>query len=667
MRPAVSSVRGGDEVGGRVLVPTRTGREAPMRWAVVAATMAVTLITATAGLAQVRTGDEGRAAEANNRVGSGGYNTPRPNLQLASPNDIALGNVTSGRGFRSNITPDPTQPFGGRSNLPSDRFARASNPVTPGGVPTPVPGAVQQYYSTSPVGIAPAGYILNPVTGRYQPTPGIRAGGLDIDYNTPPGTPVIRPQAGGTDQLVLPAMLRDETGALSPSVLTATPLLGLRLSSDLSDQDQYLLSRSLDPRKGGAGEIDAATLRKLREELRETLRTDPRLAQKFREAESRVQDEQAARTSPLQGATDVTAQPLGASVRRDVTGRAPGATPLTKDPAGGLGTSPATEQPGVGVDGQLPGAERTSPEAFNDTTGPQNQTRNRLLAELRRNEQARREAAARRNAEKGKGAPGGTAPNGIQRGGSGSGGAGSGGAGSGGVRPAPVPGGAGGNDAAAGSPQAAGNAPTSRPAGVAGGIFDGSGIANRENLPVNQGPTEVGYVPPVRVASLAEAQSSQGLKQLLAGGEELLRQGRYASAADRFEAAGQFAPGDATVTVAKAHAELAAGFFARAEASLRGAFTADPAVLNAQYDLRKAVGDARVDQLVADLKRIATQEKTSATPVLLLAYLAFNSGSGERASDLLAEAAARRPGDPLIEAMRDRWTAPSGGAGEGNK
>jgi tetratricopeptide (TPR) repeat protein len=175
------------------------------------------------------------------------------------------------------------------------------------------------------------------------------------------------------------------------------------------------------------------------------------------------------------------------------------------------------------------------------------------------------------------------------------------------------------------------------------------------DVPLATGPESVGYVPPLKVGSLAERQGSAGLRTLLGSAEKLMSGGRYASAADRYQAAMRFAPRDPSIQVACAQADLAAGFFARAETGLRRAVGIDASVLNAQYDLRKAWGDKRVDQVVADLKRIATEDKTSAMPVTLLAYLAYNGGDEGRAAELLKEAATRSPGDELVAALRSHW------------
>lgn len=608
------------------------------------AVCAVAMVAGLGGVAsgQMRVGDDGRAADANTRVGSGGYNAQRPsNLQLVSPNDIALGNVTGGREFRGSITRDPSQPFGGRSNLPTDTFFRRANAQTGPGVPALPPGTYAvPYYSTSPFGRPPDSFILDPYTGQYIQPPKPRPGAADLQYGVPPGTPVIRPGADGAQQLVLPALGRDENGVPVSMTLTATPLLGLRPLTALSDEDRFLLQRSLDPRRGD--EVDPDTIRRLRKQLRETLLVEPQLAGQLRDAELRAQSEQDARRSPLSRGAALTP-----GTRLDSPGPESGLstgavqngvqlgdqTPRgsVAGGGGGVGGVPTgtggSGVPQLGGIGSKATDSSISGGARNSGGGAEN---NALMAELRRIEQER---VARRNAQMKPGA----APGGIP-----------------GVPSAPVPGSGRGGAGGAGAPGAGGSAsgsgPTTNPSDA------GTGVAMVTGVPEATNPDAIGYVPPLKVGSLAERQGSSGLKALLGSAEKLMSSGRYASAADRYQAAMRFAPRDPTIVMAVAQAELAAGFFARAESSLRQAVELDPVVLNAQYDLRKAWGDKRVDQLVSDLKRIATEDKASSTPVVLLAYLAYNGGEDNRAAELLSDAAQRNPRDPLIPLLRSHWT-----------
>src|SRR5438876_9314503 len=73
------------------------------RWLVLAA--AATLATTTIGYGQYRTGDDGHARDANNRIGSGGLNGGGSSSPYAVNgnqlgNDLVTGNITAGRGFR---------------------------------------------------------------------------------------------------------------------------------------------------------------------------------------------------------------------------------------------------------------------------------------------------------------------------------------------------------------------------------------------------------------------------------------------------------------------------------------------------------------------------------------------------------------------------------------
>lgn len=526
--------------------------------------------------AQVRVGEDGRAADANSRVGSGGYNTPRRNATILTPNDIAVGNVTGGQEFRGTITRDPTQPFGGRSGLASDRFLRRATPQVSTDAPNRPAGLVATpFYSTTPVGNAPNGFALNPYTGQYQPISRVTRGAEDIQFGVPPGTPVIRPSADGGEQLVLPTTMRDENGAYSPMLMTATPLLGVRPMPTLADEDRFLAARSTDLRRPGEPPLDVATLRRLREELRQTMLSgDAVSAQRARELDAKARELQDGQTSPLIRQSE-----------RD----AAATTPLLS------GTPEAAAAAAKARD--LDPADR-----------------NPMLMQLREAERARQAA---RNAKPNPATP--SAPPSLS------------------TPPSP-----------------------STPPADAGATTRAALSGLRTDLVPATNPATLGVVQPIAVGSLAEAQKEQGLKELLEGAEKLVAAGRYASAVDRYGVALRYSPGDATMLVARAHAELGAGFFARAEGTLRRAVATDPSVLNARYDLRKSLGDARVDTLVNDLKRIATEDPRSATPVVLLGYLAYNGGDSARAGQLLDEAASRAGDDELVAQMRERWSGAGG-------
>ena len=79
--------------------------------AVLAAAIAP-LFAATA-FAQVRASQDGQAVDANNRVGSGGYNQGVSNRPGVTPNQVIYGNTTGGSSFTGRINERDTGAFTG--------------------------------------------------------------------------------------------------------------------------------------------------------------------------------------------------------------------------------------------------------------------------------------------------------------------------------------------------------------------------------------------------------------------------------------------------------------------------------------------------------------------------------------------------------------------------
>jgi hypothetical protein len=83
--------------------------------------------TAGSAVAQFRVGDDGSALDANNRLGSGGFNTRRLAPVNVTADQIVTGNVTGGRAFRGTLqTGDQSQFRGTLGTDTSDRFIRDS-------------------------------------------------------------------------------------------------------------------------------------------------------------------------------------------------------------------------------------------------------------------------------------------------------------------------------------------------------------------------------------------------------------------------------------------------------------------------------------------------------------------------------------------------------------
>lgn len=74
------------------------------RWLTAAALAIAPVLASNSVYGQYAAGRaDGHALDANNGVGSGGYNTPGRNGSLVTGNDIVYGNVTGGRGLTGNL------------------------------------------------------------------------------------------------------------------------------------------------------------------------------------------------------------------------------------------------------------------------------------------------------------------------------------------------------------------------------------------------------------------------------------------------------------------------------------------------------------------------------------------------------------------------------------
>jgi tetratricopeptide (TPR) repeat protein len=194
-------------------------------------------------------------------------------------------------------------------------------------------------------------------------------------------------------------------------------------------------------------------------------------------------------------------------------------------------------------------------------------------------------------------------------------------------------------------------------------------LPGAEKSPPDQAQTTVtpGSEAPLRVNSLATGVNAKALADFLNEAEKLMREGKFYSALDQYEMADQVAPNDPMVNLGRAIAELGASYYARAEGHLREAFTKNPALLMAQYDLKGFLGQERLEFLVNDLRSISNKETNEPRSVFLLAFIDYNTGNARRASAYLdlAERRAGKP-DPLYQNMRKLWNLPAAqGGGEG--
>jgi tetratricopeptide (TPR) repeat protein len=175
-------------------------------------------------------------------------------------------------------------------------------------------------------------------------------------------------------------------------------------------------------------------------------------------------------------------------------------------------------------------------------------------------------------------------------------------------------------------------------------------------------------VEPVPIKSLATGVQAKGLHDLLASAEDLMRQEKYTAALDKYNAAQEVAPNNPLITLGRANAELAASYYRRAETDLRDALAAAPHLVQAQFDLKNLAGADRLQIVVKDLKELAANNPDQARPLLLLAYIAYNTGNQDQAATYLDQAEKRTQGDDsLLKAWRQNWNLPKAAGDDANK
>src|SRR5258706_10982020 len=171
---------------------------------------------------------------------------------------------------------------------------------------------------------------------------------------------------------------------------------------------------------------------------------------------------------------------------------------------------------------------------------------------------------------------------------------------------------------------------------------------------------------PLKVNTLAQGVVGEGLGNVMKKAEALMKEGKYASALDQYDAAEAVTPKNPLICLGRANAELGAGFYTRADAHLKQAFVTDQALLIGQYDLAGMIGEDRLTKLVEELKGIANKDSTQAIPAFLLGYIAYNTGHEPQAMAYLDLAEKRGgPQAPFFKMLRDHWGAPTEGAKPG--
>jgi tetratricopeptide (TPR) repeat protein len=197
-----------------------------------------------------------------------------------------------------------------------------------------------------------------------------------------------------------------------------------------------------------------------------------------------------------------------------------------------------------------------------------------------------------------------------------------------------------------------------KPAGGLGGttgLTGGGGAGPAAGTGVAPG----NVAPPVQVGNISEGIKSKALAELLSQAEDQMQHQQFGKAMEIYTQAIQADPNNPLLLIGRANAELGGSYYRAAEADIRTAFQSDKAVMMGQYDLKKSLGDERLQYIVAQLKQIATDSKDNPTPLFLLAYVSYNTHNEPKAAEYLDEAAARTPvgtTDDVIPLLKKYWT-----------
>jgi hypothetical protein len=111
-------------------------------------------------------------------------------------------------------------------------------------------------------------------------------------------------------------------------------------------------------------------------------------------------------------------------------------------------------------------------------------------------------------------------------------------------------------------------------------------------------------------------------------GENLLAEGRYFEAEERFTRALASKPGDPLAAAGRVHSQIGAGLFVSASLNLRELLTRHPEIIGARYQARLLPQPERRNDLMVRLRATMQRDPESAAgrqSALVLAYLGFHS------------------------------------------
>jgi hypothetical protein len=589
-------------------------------WILAAAIAGVAFIGVSAAQAQFRI-DNGQARDANNRMGSGGLNNDvaggsRAGLGIyngVTGNEIVTGDVTGSKQFRGFVPyRDPGAFEGVTASRATDAFVKQSSGAPYNGFGGPLNSnaeTVRPFFGDSRDAPPPPGYTQTNIgTPGYVPAPvSDQRVGSDLRLGDTMELPTVMLPAPG--ETALPGPVDPSAGQ---TLIMASSLYGVRPFNTGNVSDQQFIQRYNDTFGANQNSISNQELNADRSEL---LQSAPLGQSSVNTNTNQQQNGQ----QPQQG-TDQSnlAQPLSAP------SNSPNNAPLSNTQLQSSVTAqPLTSGIATGQSVQsrmlMPAAQQSAANAtLQQQLLAQSGGKAQPMTDVEAAQQYNRDVMAAKNAAANKtptvGQPNNTNSN-------------------------------------------ASKTPSQTPAN--GNPTQGSATPSTPTQSARQQGA------PPKIESLYPGVKAKGLSDLLKDGEDLMKQGKWYDAIQKYDTAQQVAPNNMLILVGRANAELGASSYGPADADIRSAFTQDPAMMEGQFDLRKMIGDDRLQFLVNDLKQIQQKNPNESRPVFLLAYINYNTGNERMAAAYLDLAEKRAGGnDTFFSMVRNHWTLPAttGGA-----
>jgi len=145
------------------------------------------------------------------------------------------------------------------------------------------------------------------------------------------------------------------------------------------------------------------------------------------------------------------------------------------------------------------------------------------------------------------------------------------------------------------------------------------------------------------------------LTKLMADAEQKLAEGEYFPAEALYRRVVRERPDRPMARVGLVHAQLSAGMIRSAAFNLRTLFEKHPELIDLRYDKKLLPPASRLAWLQGELTRMLDDDKISAEPGLMMAYLGHQIESRQLIRYGLALAEARKPRDPLFPLLRKLW------------